>query len=304
MDFLYESMMKDLSEKVCRMIEEYSVPLSDFFDLENVPQEEIEYVLNNRTHNMLVDIYSNPLISESLLDGKDGKTYMPDFVIRNLKQKYGALDWQFSKQTLHSGKTCLIIVEPDKYTYTDEIIEDMDKLGYFLCRNEYGRFAFEKWRYMMFEAKEQPDIRTEIRKDSKIYHVTPVVNLGSILRSGILPKSSDDADGYFAFPERVYLMTVQDRSVARDVARTLFRRRKEKESMYAIIEVAIDSIPDNVHMFYDSCFDEGIFVRDAIHASAIKDIWIYSCTDGKEVKYGFWTKLKDKIKAKFIWKRN
>ena len=303
---LYDSIMKAIEKEVRTVIYEETTPLSEYFDLDSVSEEDIHYVLNNNWYNTIVDVFNNPLLNESLLDGDDNKTYQPDYVIKQIEQKYRTLKWQITKSELHDRKTALIIIEPERYSYADEIINDMDKLGYFLCRVENGMYIGQSWKLMSFEPKEQPDIRTEITKYTKIYHVTPASNLLSILKNGFIPKSSDNTEYSFAYPSRVYLMTASDMSVIRKLACTLFFRNKspqeiqEADDRYAIIRLDIDKIPDNIHMFYDSCCEDAIFVRDNIPASAIKNITLFSCRSKKEIKYSFWNKIVDKIKAKFL----
>lgn len=298
--------MQEVAREVRVALYEEHTPLLEFFDLDSISNEDIQYVLDNNWYNTIVDVFNNPLLNECLLDGEDNKTYMPDYVIRQIKQKYGTLGWQIRKIELHDGKTALIIIEPEKYSYTDDIIKDMDKLGYFLCRKEDGIYRMQKWRVMSFEPKEQPDIRTEITSSTRIYHVTPATNLVSIMKTGLVPKSSDKVDYGFAYPSRVYLMTVNDMAVVHKLACTLFYGNKSSEEIleaddrYAIIELNIDKIPVNIHMFYDSCCEDAIFVRDNIPASAIKNITIYACRERKEEKYGIWNRMIDKIKAKFF----
>ena len=114
---LYDSVMKAIEKEVRTVIYEETTPLLEYFDLDSVSEEDIHYVLNNHWYNTIVDVFNNPLLNESLLDGDDNKTYQPDYVIKQIEQKYGTLKWQITKRELHDGKTALIIIEPDRYSH-------------------------------------------------------------------------------------------------------------------------------------------------------------------------------------------
>lgn len=246
--------------------------------------------------------FASPL-SEDVQTDALKKIYSPEAASRHIIDKYGLFPWQIRIQNKHHDIKFIVIL-PNDPQIVNMMRADLEKLGYYLgTEMDVYYQGRERYRGYIFEPYHQKEESANIRRYGCLYHVTPVTNLESILKRGLIPHSSDYTER-FAYPERVYMVEgSHDPDTLCDLAKVLYinkrRRNKHAESKYAIITLDIKSIPADIPMYYDGNYEYGVFVEKNIPADTIISIEIYDCEKQRFVNYGVWDKLKSKILSLF-----
>lgn len=230
--------------------------------------------------------------------------YTPEEVVSFMISKYGGKYKNFFKVQEKQHKIKCITYLPQFPKFLKSVEKDMKTLGWFIGTSEdiTDRDGFT-WRIYQFEPFNQKNESETIRQYSYLYHIAPLIWLESILKDGIIKRSSSNYNPqHFAYPERVYLVEgSHDETTMYKLAQTLYRNKRRDNALtpskYAILKLNIDDIPADIPMYYDPNYKYGVFVEENIPADSIIDIKIYDCKKDKYIIYGKWDEIKSKIAA-------
>lgn len=112
-------------------------------------------------------------------------------------------------------------------------------------------------------------------KPTKLYHVTPKVNLNKIMTTGLTPKSNSKIEYH---PERVYFITdISDKNKLKNLISQLFikNRKEDKYKMtYIVLEIDLNKMPDNLRIKFlnDPNMNGAVYTMENIHPLAITPI--------------------------------
>lgn len=209
--------------------------------------------------NILSDI---PYIKENIDD-----IIEPDEVVNKLNRKYNfpanvvAKREAFNKIYIYIITACVGI--------NDKVIEDdMLKMGYFLgYRGKTVNIDEMSFQVLQFEpmSQLQTDETNNIKtKCNFLYHWTPKYNLENILNNGLIPSSKNSIYNY---PNRIYLIRGDANiTLVKLTGYQIFGTNNSElnDGEYVLLKIKIRELPENIHFFYDSNSELGVYTEDVI----------------------------------------
>ena len=145
----------------------------------------------------------------------------------------------------------------------------MDLCGYF-CSVEKEYPYIDKWIYLNFEPKNQNEVNEYVRNMKIIYHVTQEKNVDKIIKNGLTPRFNNPL---FSYPERIYLFVEETPpDEIYNLTKQLKTVRKD-EKKHCLLIIDVEKIPDNVSFYLDPNYGCGVYTKDNIPPSAIKEIF-------------------------------
>lgn len=220
------------------------------------------------------------------------RTYKPDFVLSHLKTKFG---FGTIKQFKHDGTNGFAKIEGNAILIgffnsknnRSLIQKEMRACGWFLsCSFEMPHDitdSADEYVIFQFEPTFQSD---DITLDTGIlYHVTPSVKVGKILKSGLCPRCQND---YLYYPERVYFFLSEDfLQFFPKLARTLYSNwrgaDKEYYSNYSLLRIDLSKIGKAITFHTDNNFEipngVSLYTTENIPPTAITEIKRISFSD-------------------------
>lgn len=299
------------------IINQTSKTLKKLMNFEDNVDDDIIKFINNIPYELRKDVqedffsyifesvdFESPISDFNEVDDFDKDIiYTLEEVVKLMTEKYGGKYKNFfniKRKTNHNVKCILYL--PQFPEFLKSVEKDMKILNWFIGTSEdiIDESGF-KWRVYQFEPYNQKNEASTIRKYQYLYHLTSLIWLESILKNGIIKRSSTNYNPkHFAYPERIYLVEgSHDEETMYKLAQTLYRNKRRDNrfasSKYAILKIDINCIPENVPMFYDPNYMYGVFVEENISSDTIIDIKIYDCEKDRYIIYGRLDKLKAKI---------
>lgn len=226
-------------------------------------------------------LYSPRVIKEAF-----GDTLQPDTVVQKIINKYGLPERCVLKKEAYNKIYIYIVTAA--IGINDKLIEDdMSKMGYYLgFKGKIQDVDGMKFQTLQFEPSSQlqnDETDNIISMYNVLYHWTPSYLLDSIMQNGLIPSHKNK---FFNYPPRTYLMKgdSNDRYIL-GLGQSLcsLNDNQNNNGEYALLEVNIENIDDNVRFYYDSNSEIGIYTEQPISKDRIKIINIFQFV--KNVKH-------------------
>ena len=242
------------------------------FNVDSISTELMECIMRDIRNFGQNFVFGNPLLKEGKQYIKEtyGQIYDADDVIKHLRGNYHFDDKQFFKVEAFNGIIIYILVG-DVGDNHDIIVQDMQKMGYFLSVEKPLKKDGQTLLQMRFEPITQKDETESIKENNKyFYHFTPSKNVSSIMATGLTPRCDNM---YFSYPPRIYLVksnvTMNDLyELGEDLS--LKNLRDGVKGNYTLLGIYTDRLPENVHLFYDPNYEHGVFTTDTIPNTCIQ----------------------------------
>lgn len=209
--------------------------------------------------------YNNNLIFEGLIT-----TYSTEKTVEYVK-KYFNID---DDKILITDDGCILTRIPNVGNNVEVFSKAMNLCGFFLSTKGHPIIKNNvEWLLLQYEPKFQNDESNTIRSSENVlYHVTPKYNENKILKNGLSPRWKNNL---FFFPDRIYLIkgsTSEDEII--NITKQLYfsNNSKGNDGNYIILKINLSEIPENVKMFIDNNYKNGIFITDNIKPNCITDI--------------------------------
>lgn len=216
------------------------------------------------------DILSDlPHIKEAI-----GDIVEPDIAMLRIRNKYG-IPSQFFRKVEANNKIYIYIVTARVGINDKLIINDMQKLGYFLGRKGHIRnVKGMQFQVLQFEPtyQLQEDITDRIKeKYNSLFHWTPLYNINNIKTKGLIPQSINK---HFSYPPRIYLINgnADDKQIYHlGQELCIANDDKRNDGEYVLLTIKTQALPDNVRLYYDPNSRIGIYTEQPIPYNAIID---------------------------------
>lgn len=220
--------------------------------------------------------YTKPIITEGLIHTYPIEKTI-DYVSRALKIDESCFDVNEGENGV---KKIFVKINEDS-TPKNLVIAAFEYCGYFHSVDKETRYCEDGiYTTLVFEPKHQKDDTSEILKNNKhLYHISPRVFEGSILKRGLSPKSKNI---YFKYPERVYLISEGcketyifnlawqiSESISYDNLWKNIDDANKNPYTWTIYEIDAAKLQDDIRVFKDPNWEYGIFTPDNINPSAI-----------------------------------
>ena len=163
----------------------------------------------------------------------------------------------------------LRFIIPNNKNIINKVKKAMDLCGYF-CSVEKEYPYIDNWVYLNFEPKNQDDVNDYVRGMKEIYHVTEENNIEKIMKIGLVPKFKNPL---FSYPERVYLFMEETHPNEIYGLTKQFKDLKKDENKHCLLVIDVEKIPDNVNFYLDPNYRYGIYTKDNIPPTAIKEVF-------------------------------
>ena len=247
------------------------VDLAKIFDLDKIPEEELkkQYYDISLVHSF--SGYGSHLlkVNNKYITENDSRVRPANEVKRELDLKYNLSPWQIKIiERGHDIQICLCIA--NFMQGINDIINDMEQMGYFLSVSENVQDSFQQvWVKMQFEPKYQMDENNKILSYGDLYHLTPIYNLKDIQTNGLTPSSKN---GMFNYPNRIYFFIgntpIQEIGI---LGKQLYAANKDPRNngQYILLKIDSERLRDKVELHYDPNYPYGVFTEDTISSSFI-----------------------------------
>lgn len=246
---------------------------NDFiFDLTDVSIRDIRnHYLDYRLYCGGVSSFSADILNDYITEAfQKHFTVDIDIVRKSLNDKYLFADFQFGIKLSNDVKYAIIIA--DVGDNLKMINKDMERYGYFFSHCKEFKLHGMDWIALQFEPYVQDNVNYIVRNNMKfVYHITPVSNLKSILKTGLKPKSKNFE---FKYPERLFFVKDNVSEEMRDLlSKKLMKNNKKYDKKgYCELKIDVSKIPDNVDFFNDPLYEYGLYCEDKIPKDAIVDV--------------------------------
>ena len=168
-----------------------------------------------------------------------------------------------------NGVDKLRIIIPNNTNIITKVKKAMDLCGYFSSvEKEYP--YIDKWVYLNFEPKNQDDVNECVRKMKVIYHVTQEKNVDKIIKIGLTPRFKNPL---FSYPERVYLFVEETPPEEIYSLTKQLKNIKNDETKHSLLILDVTRIPNNVNFYLDPNYGYGLYTKDNIPPTAIKEVF-------------------------------
>lgn len=280
-----------VNEAVNRAISDGNIDVRDYFDIDSLSKKDLMSMVTD----MRVYLVGNGFDSDLTVDGdlviNEGVgDVMNVGGLRKELSKLGFRQWQI-KSEVRSNRVRTVILYADIEKNTEIIKNKMLSCGWTVAYIS-GVMVKEgiPLRVMGFDPKEQRSITKEARRYQYLYHLTPFMNISSILGNGLEPRSENDL---YSYPPKVHLMKGDiSKDMCCRIGWGLFNRNKRiNDGEYGLIRVDMSKVPDTVEFYGDPRFNEGYFTKDLIPAAALELIGKIVYTD----KYNYKGEQLEKI---------
>jgi hypothetical protein len=230
--------------------------------------------------------YSNPLtLHGQFLNLNEGliHTYPIDKTIEYIKKRFNLGDRQISKSKMENGVEQILVIFPCVNNNEKMLIKAFNLCGYHLSYPKLDNIVKNNWMILQFEPKFQDDISQTIKKTEKyLLHITPKYNLKKILNIGLSPKTKNNL---FDYPNRIYLLkgSTPPNEIMFLINKLHEANQNEfNDGEYALILLNINELSDNISLFLDSNFENGLFTTDYIKPNAIYNVEIININQIKK----------------------
>ena len=217
------------------------------------------------------DIDGNLIIEQIYYDaGIDIKTYPAEFVINSLISLYGLDKNQLYIDQTRKHNIEVVVLVADCKSNVRKLTDDLKKCGYYPAQTNSRIVDHKMWTYIAFEPYVSPNCIDDVKKVGFISHMTPIQNVQSIKKEGIIPKFKNRV---YKFPERVYLLDGRCwPTSAKMLARDLANMRRENWTDYFCCMIDTDLLPDDFRIYRDPNHEYGYFTYQKIEPDWIYDV--------------------------------
>ena len=219
--------------------------------------------------------YDDVLCQPATIKEAYGDIMPPEDVIKTITSRYG-LPETFAKKVENRNNIYVYLVVAHIGVNENIIIEDMQKLGYFLGQRKKSQVIDGmEFCVLQFEPTSQlQDDETEAIKNKykTLYHWTPSYLVKNILSKGLVPTHKNEK---FNFPNRTYLMRgdSDDRMlIAMGQELCIFNSDNRNNGSYTLLGVDITNLDDTVRFYLDPNSSIGIYTEQVIPSNNIKVI--------------------------------
>lgn len=250
----------------------------DDFDINSIDISDIDIEILKQSYIDLrlvptMTVYGDPLSSIANVYEAIGDIMPPDNVVNTIIQKYHLNRQLVVKREAYNKIYIYIIMSC--LGNNEKLIEgDMKKMGYFLgIRGQVQNIQGMLFRTLQFEpySQMQNDKTTNIKQVyDHLYHWTPKYYLNNILQNGLIPSLQNKM---FNYPQRIYLMKGDcDLFQMKDLGQQLcfVNTDQRNNGKYVLLRIDLTNIGDDVHFYYDSNANIGIYTEQAIPSTSIK----------------------------------
>ena len=201
-----------------------------------------------------------------------GDIVPPDEVVERILKKY-SLPQSFAKKVEAHNKIYIYVVTAVIGDNETMIINDMEKLGYFLSIKgkpyKVQEMVFEELQFEPTSHFQNDETDTVRQQNKYLYHWTPQYNLDKIMTGGLKPTHKNS---YFTYPDRCYFMTSDiDNHTAQAFGQTLCIMNKDKQNdgNYVLLKIDLSKVDENVRFYYDPNSGMSIYTEQSIPSFAI-----------------------------------
>lgn len=168
-----------------------------------------------------------------------------------------------------NGVDKLRFIIPNNTNIITKVKKAMDLCGYFSSvEKEYP--YIDKWVYLNFEPKNQDDVNDYVREMKVIYHVTQEKNVDKITKIGLTPRFKNPL---FSYPERIYLFVEETPPDEIYGLTKQLKNVKNDEAKHYLLILDVTKIPNNVNFYLDPNYGYGLYTKDNIPPTAIKEVF-------------------------------
>lgn len=271
-----ESELKNIIKESVKTILK-STSNEDGFDVNSIDISKIDIEILKQSYIDLrlvptMTVYGDPLSSIPNVNEAKGDIMPPDNVVNSIIKKYH-LNSSLVAKVEASNKIYIYIITACIGNNDKLIEDDMNKMGYFLgVRGDIQNIQGMLYQVLQFEpySQIQNDETTNVKQLYKyLYHWTPKYHLNNILKNGLIPNHQNKM---FNYPQRIYLMKSDcDLFQMKDLGQQLclVNTDKRNNGKYVLLRINLTNIDDDVHFYYDSNSNIGIYTEQAIPPTSI-----------------------------------
>lgn len=262
-----------IKSAVKKLLGENKKWLNDDIDITKIPVEILKRGYFDYRLAPSSCYYGNILNEPVTIKEAIAKIYPPDTVAELIVGKYN-IPPQLVVRTEHFHHVFVYVITA-LIGVNDKLVEDdMGKLGYFLARRgQITEVENMKFQALQFEPQSQlqKDVTDEVKsKYNELLHWTPVYNVESILKNGLVPNSKNSV---FNYPLRTYLMegdSTKEQIMFLGRLLCLANASANNNGQYALLAVNINGLNESIRFFYDPNSEIGIYTEQPIEGDRIK----------------------------------
>lgn len=191
-------------------------------------------------------------------------------VTSQLAAEFGMQNWQLDVDVMHGGIEVITLLTSEylsqNFTYVGRL---MRQLGYFCSVEMVEGYGQTKWRMSQWEPLFQPNENNLVRSMEKLYHLTPLYNLESILSNGLIPAHRNEL---LRFPRRVYMFKEDVRQQSIDtIGKQLNDNNNDPRNTgeYVLLAIDVNKVKPEVDFFSDPLCDSGVFTTGVIPPDSV-----------------------------------
>ena len=253
------------------LTESKKLDLFKIFDLSKIPQEELErqYYDVSILHCMSPYGFLSEDEDKRYVFENDARVVPAEEVEHELRLKYNFRDWQLEiSKRGHDVNVCICVGNfPNG---VNEVVKDMEQMGYFLSYSAENKFFGQNWKMLQFEPRFQMNEFEEIVGKGDIMHLTPRYNVENILKNGLVPKSENYK---FKYPNRVYFfMGDTPYPIVNKYGKKFCKNSKNplNDGVYVLLSIDTNKLRESgIQLFYDPNMEYGCFTEEPIPADFI-----------------------------------
>lgn len=251
---------------------EDTLRIEDFFDVSSISEKDIRSInsdmrifLQGRGFGDSILCKGKKLIAES----ETVTVTIPVAELRKRLRTMGFKSWQVVSEVI-ANKVRVVILYADVAKNTQTIILEMKSMGWDKAKISEPMLIYGvKCRAMCFDPAFQEDLTEEVHRHKYLYHITPIVNVDSILSHGIEIRSENE---HLDYPPRAHVIKGDTRKC--DVAYfgwQLFSvNNKCKDGKYAILRLDVSKIPLSISFYGDPRYEHGYITKENIPSNGIE----------------------------------
>lgn len=270
---------KIILESIEKIIQESEQEDVDGIDISSIDIETLKDAYIDLRLVPSVTVYGDILSDIPTINEAIGDIQTPDTVVNTIRKKY-QLPPQFVAKVEVYNKIYIYIVTAC-IGINDKIIEqDMQKMGYFLGHRKQpqnvGGMLFQVLQFEPTSQMQNDETKNIKAQYDYLYHWTPEYHLNSILQNGLIPNHQNKM---FDYPHRIYLMKGDSNvNVMKQLGQQLCIVNKDSRNngVYALLRVGLKDIDEDIHFYYDSNAEIGIYTEQAIPKNHIELVGMYT----------------------------
>lgn len=282
MGFIKELLNEIAKEQDDLYFEEISKDYNKIFQLDKIPDEELERQYHDFAFDLMCTGFSGKFIyiNEELVFDDPQATLSPEEAKNEVMTKLGLADWQIRISNGVNHVRLMILVP----TISDN--EETMKKAMLACgwtfaargtlKDNNGRF----WIVLNFDPKYQDDETNAAKKIRYLAHWSPMANAQSILTNGLEPRSENQ---YFSYEPKVHLYGKGSYFDIINLGKKLSGSNHKSNGKYSLFIVDTYKVPDDVKFYYDPRCEGAFYTKDKIPPEAVQNTMNYDFINDRPI---------------------